>query len=291
MTDNLLRSKIEGGLTYAPGVWDGLTAKIAEQAGFDALCASGFAISASLGLPDAEIYSMHENLDAVRRIRGSSRLPIIADIDTGYGNAINAARTARMFADSGVSGVFMEDQLSPKRCPVCVGDDPVLLPLTEAAGKIRAVRDEVGEELVLVGRTDGIGDDAIRRAVAYVEAGAEMIMPISRGFPSAEAWSRLHAEVGVPLMCSLTAWTWVEKDFTPAVLKEIGVGLALLPTQILFAATTGIRDSLDRLRAGESPAEVSASYMTHQDFLEVIGFADVLEKQASYMPAVLDTGK
>lgn len=291
MTENALRARLDQGLLYAPGVWDGLTARLAEQAGFEALCASGFAISASLGLPDAEMYSMEENLGAVRRIRGGSRLPLIADIDTGYGNAVNAARTARHFADAGASGVFMEDQLSPKRCPVCVDDAPTLIGMNEAAGKVRAVRDEVGDELVLVARTDGIGDDAIRRAVAYVEAGAEMIMPISRGFPTAEAWEKLHAEVGVPLMCSLTAWTWVERDFTPQVLGEIGVGLALLPTQILLAATTGARDSLRRLQGGEAAADVSGDYMPHQEFSNLIGFEDVLEKQARYMPATLEEGQ
>lgn len=285
---NDFRTQLEAGLVYAPGVWDGLTARVAEQAGFDALCASGFAISASLGLPDAEMYSMSENLDAVRRIRGASRLPIVADIDTGYGNAVNAARTARMFTDAGVSAVFMEDQLAPKRCPAATAGVPTLLPVKEAAGKVRAVRDEVGDELVLIGRTDGIGDDAIRRAVAYVEAGAEMIMPISKGFPDAESWARLHAETGVPLMCSLTAWTWTAEQFTTEVLKEIGVGLALLPTQILLAATTGIRGSLQRLRAGELPADVSRDYMEHKDFLELIGFDEVMAKQEKYLPTTIE---
>lgn len=285
---NQFRNQLAEGLVYAPGVWDGLTARIAEQAGFEALCASGFAISASLGLPDAEMYSMSENLDAVRRIRGASRLPVVADIDTGYGNAVNAARTARLFADAGVSAVFMEDQLAPKRCPAATSGAPSLLPVKEAAGKVRAVRDEIGDELVLIGRTDGIGDDAIRRAVAYVEAGAEMIMPISKGFPDAESWARLHAETGVPLMCSLTAWTWTAEQFTPQVLREIGVGLALLPTQILLAATTATRDSLDRLRGAELPAEVSRDYMEHADFLKLIGFDEVLDKQSRYLPETIE---
>ena len=80
-----LRELTERGLVYAPGVWDGLTARLAEQAGFDALCASGFAVSAALGLPDAELYTMSENLGAVRVIREASTLPLVADIDTGYG--------------------------------------------------------------------------------------------------------------------------------------------------------------------------------------------------------------
>ncbi|WP_338749509.1 isocitrate lyase/PEP mutase family protein [Janibacter alittae] len=285
---NTFRETLSEGLVYAPGVWDGLTARLADQSGFSALCASGFAISASLGLPDAEMYSMTENLEAVRRIRGASRLPIVADIDTGYGNAVNAARTARMFADSGVSAVFMEDQLAPKRCPVATSDAPTLLPVKEAAGKIRAVRDSVGDEVVLIGRTDGIGEDAIRRAEAYVEAGAELIMPISRGFPTAEAWADLHTRVGVPLMCSLTAWTWTAEEFTPEVLEQIGVRLALLPTQILLAASTGIRDSLQRLSAGEPPAKVSSDYMEHTEFLQLIGFDEVMKQQETYLPQAIE---
>lgn len=280
-----LKDLTTNGLVYAPGVWDGLTARLAEQAGFDALCASGFAISAALGLPDAELYTMTENLQAVRTIRESSTLPLVADIDTGYGNAVNAGRTASRFVDAGVQGMFMEDQVSPKSCPICVGDPVQLVDVAEATGKIRAVRDSIPDSVLLIARTDARGDDAIRRAQAYVEAGADMIMPVTKTFETIEQWERCHAEVGVPLMATLTASTWTERDFTPEVLDRIGVRLALLPTQVLMAATGAMQTALRRLAGGEAPASVSADALSHHEFVDLIGFPEVEAKQRKYLPA------
>ncbi|MFI8773235.1 oxaloacetate decarboxylase [Gordonia sp. NPDC062954] len=273
------------GLVYAPGVWDGLTARLAEQAGFSALCASGFAISAGLGLPDAELYTMSENLDAVRTIHAASDLPLVADIDTGYGNAVNAARTATKFVEAGVQGMFMEDQVSPKSCPICVGDPVDLITVEEATGKIRAVRDSIPDDVLLIARTDARGDEAIARAQAYVDAGADMIMPVTKTFTSVQEWERCHTEVGVPLMATLTASTWTERDFTPEVLDQIGVRLALLPTQILMAATGAMQTALRRLASGEPPAQVSQDALPHHEFVEMIGFGDVEAMQRKYLPA------
>ncbi|AWH91565.1 isocitrate lyase/PEP mutase family protein [Dietzia lutea] len=271
-------------LVYAPGVWDGLTARLADQAGFSALCASGFAVSAALGLPDAELYTMSENLAAVRTITAASSLPVVADIDTGYGNAVNAARTATAFVRAGVQGMFMEDQVSPKTCPVCVGDPVELIPVPEATGKIRAVRDAIPDDVLLIARTDAAGDEAIRRAQAYVGAGADMIMPVTKTFSTVEEWQRCHSEVGVPLMATLTASTWTEREFTPEVLEQIGVRLALLPTQVLMAATGAAQTALRRLAAGEPAAQVSADALPHHEFVDVIGFAEVDAMRSEYLP-------
>lgn len=280
----MLRDQIEADLVVAAGVWDGLTARLAEQAGFTALCASGFAISASLGFPDAELYTMSENLQAVRTIRESSTLPVVADIDTGYGNAVNAARTARRFADAGVQAVFMEDQVSPKRCPICVGDPVPLLEVEEAAGKVRAVQDAAGDVLLVIARTDATGDDAIRRAEAYVAAGADMIMPVTKTFADVAEWRRCHEAAGVPLVATLTASAWTEREFTPEVMREIGVRLALLPTQLLMAVTAAARTCLQRLSAGEPPAQVGADATSHTEFIELIGFPEVEAMRQRYLP-------
>ena len=280
-----LRGLTEQGLVYAPGVWDGLTAKLAEQAGFSALCASGFAVSAALGLPDAELYTMTENLQAVRTIHEASALPLVADIDTGYGNAVNAARTATRFAEAGVQGVFMEDQLSPKKCPICVGEPVDLISVEEASGKVRAVRDSMPADVLLIARTDARGDEAIARAQAYVDAGADMIMPVTKTFDTVEQWENCHRAVGVPLMATLTASTWTEREFTPEVLAQIGVRLALLPTQVLMAATGAARETLRRLAAGEAPADVSADALQHHEFVDLIGFPEVEAQQRKYLPA------
>lgn len=285
MGSQRLRELMDEGVVYAPGVWDGLTARLAEQAGFSALCASGFAVSAALGYPDTELYTMSENLDATRRIRESSDLPLIADIDTGYGNAVNAARTGRRFRDAGVSAVFMEDQESPKRCPVCVGDPVPLISPEEGAGKVRAVKDAVGDDVLVIARTDAQGDDALHRARAYVGAGADMVMPVTKTFSTPAEWARCREAAGVPLVATLTASTWTEREFTPQVLKEVGVAIALLPTQVLMAATGAMRQTLDRLAAGEPPADVSADALPHHEFVDLIGFAEAEAAQKAYLPA------
>jgi len=126
-------------VVFAPGAWDALSALLIEQAGFRALCGSGFAISAGLGMPDAELYTMTENAETIRRMAAVTTIPIIADIDTGYGNAVNVMRTVRAFEGAGASAVFMEDQLAPKRCPICVGDPLPIIGIEEAVGKIQAI--------------------------------------------------------------------------------------------------------------------------------------------------------
>lgn len=284
-SSNEFRTLIEQQVVIAPGVWDGLSARAAELAGFDAVCSSGFAIAASLGLPDAEVYTMSENLDAVRRIRNASRLPLVADIDTGYGNAVNAARTATMFADAGATAVFMEDQEAPKRCPLCVTEPATLIPLEEAAGKIRAVKDAVGDDLYLIGRTDGYGDDAIVRAQAYVEAGAEMVMPTSKGLPTVEDWARLRDACGVPIMAAMPAGTWVERTMDAQMIAELNIRLAVLATQPILAVTGALVESLNDLRTSALPSEVSERHMSPADFTSFIGFDDVIAMQEKYLPA------
>ena len=114
------------------GAYDALSAKVIEQAGIPAIITTGFGISASrIGRPDAELYTMTENLEAVRNMVQTVEIPVIADLDTGYGNALNVIRTVREFAGAGCAGGILEDQLSPKRCPACV-DSFELVPLGEA---------------------------------------------------------------------------------------------------------------------------------------------------------------
>jgi methylisocitrate lyase len=276
----------EDGVIHAPGVWDGLSARIADQTGFSAVCASGFAIAAALGMPDAEVFTATEGVDAVRKIHEATDLPIIADIDTGYGNAINAGRTAASMRRAGVSAVFMEDQVSPKRCPICIGDPVEITPLVEATGKVRAAKAGLGDGVLLIARTDAVGDDALRRAEAYVAAGADLIMPVSKTFSSLEEWRRCHELTGVPLVASLTAWTWVAREFTDEAMAQAGIKIAMVATHGILAAATAVRDSFTRLAAGEPLPDVSGRYMEHEDFVQMIGFPEMEERQRTYLPAV-----
>jgi methylisocitrate lyase len=269
----------------APGAWDGLSARLIEKAGFSAICSSGYAVSASLGLPDVELYSATENIAAVRRIREASTLPLVSDIDTGYGSAANVIRTVEAAEAAGATGMFMEDQLSPKRCPICVGDPVELLPLEDALGKVRAAVATKRPRTVFIARTDAYGDEAMKRLEAYKEAGADLLMPVTKTFSSVEEWARFSERVGGGLVITLTAQTWVEREFTPDVVRELGVRMVLLPNQAVHAAAKAIEDSLVRLHAGTPPAEVSNDAMPHADFIDMLGFQEAIDQQGRFMPA------
>ncbi len=286
MSEPSIRSLLtKGEVLYAPGVWGGLSAKLAEKAGFKALCSSGYAISASLGMPDAELYTASENLGAVQRIRQGSRLPLVADIDTGYGNAVNVRRTVRMFEDAGATALFMEDQVAPKRCPICVGDPVPVLPLEEAVGKVRAaVEARHSPDTVIIARTDSSGDDAMRRAEAYAAAGADLIMPVTKTFSSIEEWAKCSDAVGNGLVATLTSNTWVEKEFSEEVLKELDVRLALIPTQGIHVAAEAILNAFTLLSKGGRPTELANVAMPHMQFISILGFPEVEELQQRYLP-------
>ncbi len=269
-------------LVYAPGVWDGLSARLVERAGFPAVCSSGYSISASLGLPDAELYTMSENASAIARIREGCSLPLIADIDTGYGNAVNVQRTIRTVRAAGATAAFMEDQVAPKREPLWVNQAVPLIPIEEAAGKIRAAKDAVGEDFVLIARTDAHGDDAIRRLEAYRTAGADLLMPVTRSFTTVEEWAAASEKLGGQLVSTVTAGTWVEREFTREVLLELDVRIALLPNQPIHIVAGALASALERLHNGEPPAQITADGMPPKDIPALLGFADVLERQARY---------
>src|SRR3546814_28880 len=162
----------------APGAYDGLSARLIEQAGFCAVYASGGAIARSTGIPDLGLMSMSAVAQRLETMVDAIGIPLIADADTGYGNALNAQRTARAFQRAGVAGFHLEDQQYPKRCGHY--DDKSIVPVKEMAQKIHAVRDAVqDDDFVLIARTDGLAvegyERTIERAHAYMEAGADVI--------------------------------------------------------------------------------------------------------------------
>jgi 2-methylisocitrate lyase-like PEP mutase family enzyme len=165
-------------IVVAPGAYDGLSARLIEAAGFAAVYASGGAIARSIGMPDLGLLSMSEVVARLEQIVAAVGVPVIADADTGYGNALNTQRTVRAFARAGVAGLHLEDQTFPKRCGHY--DDKALVSTAEFAQKLRAARDAVSDpDFVLIARTDAIAvegfEAAIARAEAYMAAGADVI--------------------------------------------------------------------------------------------------------------------
>lgn len=174
-----LRELLAGdGMLLAPFVYDGFTARIAEEAGFDAVYMSGFATSMSRGLPDVGLLTQTEMTQNAAVIASAARVPVIADADTGYGNAINVRRTILEYERTGAAGVHIEDQVAPKKCGFFEGKQ--VIGIAEAAQKIRAaVEARSDPDFVVIGRTDALAvngwDDAERRCRAFADAGADLV--------------------------------------------------------------------------------------------------------------------
>ena len=278
-----LRAQLNAGRTiWAAGAYDALSARMIAEAGFDAILTSGFGISAShLGQPDVELYTMTENLNVVRHACSVVDTPVVADCDTGYGNAVNVLRTVREFEQAGVAGLIIEDQASPKRCPACT-DQTEIIPIEEAVAKIRAaVAARRDPDLVLIARTDARDEaDAIRRARAYAQAGADLVQPISRGFKTFESLQRLQAGSGRRL--SLQVLGWLEKDLSREQIESVA-GMATFPLVPLMSAAAALRANLAALAAAKSTRALPREVMGHEDFLHLIGFAEMEQLQMTFL--------
>ncbi|RAI00822.1 carboxyvinyl-carboxyphosphonate phosphorylmutase [Acuticoccus sediminis] len=283
-------ARITGGKTiWSAGAYDALSARYIEAAGFDACMTSGFGVSAShLGMPDAELYTMTENLNVVRNVVMATSLPIIADIDTAYGNAINVMRTVREFERAGVAAVIIEDQVAPKRCPICVGGVETIS-VEEAEGKIAAaVEARQNPNMVIIARTDAATEDeAMARARRYVAAGADIIQPISKTFKSIEGLKAMRQAAGVPL--SLQVLGWLERDLSPQEIESVA-GMATFALVPLMTVAKALEENLAALVAAKSSRNLPRPVAQHDPFVEKIGFAEVERLQLKYLPDPQPTG-
>jgi len=225
-------------ILVAPGVFDGLTAALAAEAGFEALYLSGAAVAYTrLGRPDIGLTSVTEMADALGLIRDRVDLPIIVDADTGFGNALNAQRTMQLYHRAGASALQVEDQTFPKRCGHL--QDKSLIPTGEMAGKIAAMSDaRTSEETLIIARTDAIAvegfDAAIDRAEAYVAAGADVLfIEAPRSLDELKAVTA-HFAGRIPLVANM-----VEGGATPireaGDLQALGYSIVIFPGGIVRA--------------------------------------------------------
>ena len=199
-----LRDAMANGMVLAPFVYDGFTALVAEGQGAKAVYMTGHGTSAQIGLPDVGLTSMAEMVGNLGYIANAVGVPVIADADTGYGNAINAQRTVREYETAGAAAMHLEDQVFPKRCGFFEGKRCV--PLAEHVQKIRAALDARADpDLVIIARTDAVApngwEDAIRRAEAYREAGADVVFVDGiRTLDDMDIYTRRLVEQGVPCL-------------------------------------------------------------------------------------------
>jgi 2-methylisocitrate lyase-like PEP mutase family enzyme len=273
------------------GAYDALSAKVFEQAGIQAIYTTGFGISAShIGKPDAELYTMTENLQVVKNMVSTVEIPILADLDTGYGNAINVMRTVKEFERAGCAGGFIEDQLAPKRCPACV-DAFNIIPLEEALGKIKAAVDaRENPDFLIVARTDAVGQEGIDRANAYFEAGAELVLFISKAFRSLPEMKKLTKNLKPPFCLNIfedvNYPAWFQGEWKMEDLKEMGVKLLNFPLVPLFAATYALREVATHIARHQTVRGLHHPLrIGHEEFNHLIGFPQLSALQTKYMPS------
>ncbi len=279
-----LRAQLEApGIAVMPGSYDALSAMLAEQAGFDVVFTSGLSLSASLlGKPDLGLMTASENIDRVRAIARAIDVPLVADMDTGYGNALNVRRTIAETMDAGVAGVILEDQEWPKRCGHM--SEKRVVPTVDHARRIRAaadVRDEHERDLVIIGRTDarephGLAE-ALERGDVYAEAGADVVFveaPQSRA-----ELGRVADAVDVPTFANM-----IEGGVTPFLpadeLEAIGFDIVVYPLSPLFAATRAMQDSYAALADEGTTAGVET--VSFDEFEEVIDAEAFRARERSY---------
>ncbi|HVV09432.1 oxaloacetate decarboxylase [Amycolatopsis sp.] len=273
-----LRELLAGGEpVVAPGAYDALSARLIEDAGFPVVYMTGFGVTASLiGRPDVGLLTMTEMVDAARRIAAAVDLPVIADADTGYGNALNVIRTVREYETAGVAGMHLEDQVSPKRCGHLEGKQVV--PPEAMVDKVKAaVRARRNSDFLLIARTDARAvegvDAAIERAHRYRDAGADALF--IEALQTDEEIERVAAEFsGFPLL-----FNWVEGGKTPPAglgrLRELGFRLVICPISALLAATGAVREILRRIKKDGTPLNVVGSLPGFGEFTDFIGLPEV----------------
>ena len=255
-----------------PGVYDALGAKLVENAGFPLTFISGYSVAAShLGLPDFGYLTQTEMVAVAKRVCGSVTIPVIIDADTGYGNALNVIRTVNELIDAGAAGMFLEDQVWPKRCGHMKGKR--VIPVEEQVQKLRAAVDTRRDrDFFVVARTDARQvhdlDDAIQRCRRYKEAGADALFveaPNSR-----EELARIAAELPPPLVANM-----LEGGVTPLLTQEelgqLGFQLVVCPLTALYASAKAMQDMFRLLRNDGTTRTALDRLLPFQQFHEIIG--------------------
>jgi 2-methylisocitrate lyase-like PEP mutase family enzyme len=266
-----IRDLVARDTVLMPGVYDAITARIAARLGFDIVFISGYSVSAArLGEPDFGFLTESEMADAARSVTRVSDAPVIVDADTGYGNAVNVMRTVADFQDAGAAGVFLEDQVWPKKCGHFQGKQ--VIPVAEHAAKIKAAADARGErDLFIVARTDArqpLGvDEAIARCLAYKEAGADALFVEAP--QSVDELEQIARELPPPLVANM-----IERGVTPHLtrqeLKDLGYQLIVCPLAALYASTKAALKVLTELRDKETTAALYDELTTFDEFGELV---------------------
>ncbi|WP_158657488.1 isocitrate lyase/PEP mutase family protein [Blastococcus saxobsidens] len=274
------------GIRQVPGVYDGITARLAEQAGFPALFVTGNGLAAALlGAPDVGLVTMTESLSAARGVAGAVEVPVIHDADTGYGGALNVVRTVREAEAAGLAGVTLEDQVTPKRCGI-LDAPPAVVPQEEFLARVRAAVWARRDGLVVIARTDamrGLGlDAAIERCRLAVDSGADAVMVV--GLAELSQVRRVATEVDAPLVV-LVHDSGGLSDCSPTDLGAAGAALAVHPGTVRAAVVAAAGRALRALRADGTSVAVRGDLATAAEWNEVTAVAAHLEMERRFLDA------
>jgi 2-methylisocitrate lyase-like PEP mutase family enzyme len=281
--EQIRQSLNQKGVLVMPGVYDALSAKIAVRAGFEVIFITGYSVSATLlGEPDFGILTQTEVLSAAQRICSVAPTPVIVDADTGYGNAINVIRTVKELIRAGAAGMFLEDQVWPKRCGHMKGKQVV--PLQEQLKKLTAAIDaRDGDDLYIVARTDArqaLGlKDAIERGIAFKKLGADAVFieaPTSK-----EEMKEIARNVPGPLVANM-----IERGVTPLMgpeeLRDLGFQLIVWPLGPLYASAKALKDVYSTLRTKGTTQDILDRLVSFDEFNGIVGLEEKYALDARY---------
>jgi 2-methylisocitrate lyase-like PEP mutase family enzyme len=277
-------------MVLAPGCYDALGARLVEEAGFPAVYMTGFGSAASrLGRPDVGLMTLPEMVDNAHRIAQAVGVPVIADADTGYGNAVNVIRTVQEYEAAGVAAIHLEDQVMPKKCGHIDGKQ--VIPAAEMAAKVAAaVAARSSSDFLVIARTDARAIEglaaALDRARRYREAGADILF-VEAPQSEQEIGHVARAFPDVPLL-----FNYAEGGKTPPVthefLRRLGFKLVIFPISTLLAATAAMRAVLAHIRTDGSPINVLPSLPPFNDFLDFIGLPEIQQLDRRFSDMTTD---
>jgi 2-methylisocitrate lyase-like PEP mutase family enzyme len=276
-------------LLVAPGCFDGLSARLVEEAGFEAAYLSGGAVARSMGIPDIGLVTMSETIERAAQVVSVVKLPIIADADTGYGNAVNLVRTVREFERVGVAAIHIEDQITPKRCGHLDGKE--VISIAEMTKKLEAALGaRTDKNFCIIARTDARGvhgfDDAIERARIFAKLGVDAI------FVEAPQSEDELAEIprripGVPLLVNV-----FKGGKTPMLpmerLQAMGYRIAIYPSETQRSAIHAMRSALSTLKREGTTESIDAALTTFKERDRVVGLDDWQKIERDYLAIETD---
>lgn len=277
-----LRQAWQAQTIAVPGVFNALVARLAERQGFAAIYLSGAALSASAALPDVGLLTLTEFVDQARSICQATRLPLLCDADTGFGEALNVERTVRLFESAGVAGIHLEDQQLPKRCGHLSGKQ--LVEPEMMAAKLRAATAARSDpDFVIMARTDARGvagfDEAVRRARLYLAAGADAIFP--EALESADEFAAFAKAINAPLLANMTEFGKSPNlDF--AALSGMGYRMVLYPVTTLRAALRAAQQTLAAIKDKGHQRDLLPQMLTRAELYDLLGYSGYEERDKKY---------